>query len=205
MNHQKYHKVEENLKKAPPSRPLARCIEPGCPAFAAPGIKRCPPHHGARSESGRSEYHRGNGYFYSSAAWRRFRIWFLRRHPLCADQSCKAPATQVDHIIPIANGGPKFEAENCQPLCHACHSRKTWKEQRNGSASPGPGVGGGETCVPNRHLPSVQLKKTVREFWARGVRPSANSTLGDPVGGQNGQKMIDVMGGIVGPGGVGGE
>ncbi|WP_366141808.1 HNH endonuclease signature motif containing protein, partial [Propionivibrio sp.] len=34
------------------------------------------------------------------------------------------PATDVDHIVPIRRGGTN-KHENLQPLCHACHSRKT--------------------------------------------------------------------------------
>jgi len=56
---------------------------------------------------------------------RRLRI--LRREPLC--RHCKAKgiytaATEVDHIVELALGGPDTEA-NLQPLCNPCHARKT--------------------------------------------------------------------------------
>lgn len=53
----------------------------------------------------------------------------LRRNPACTDPfgvhgGQYVPATDVDHIVPRAQGGTDAP-ENLQPLCHACHSRKT--------------------------------------------------------------------------------
>jgi 5-methylcytosine-specific restriction protein A len=59
------------------------------------------------------------------ARWRRLRLMFLREHPLCA--LCGAPATEVDHIIPIRLGGSN-DAANLQALCKSCHSAKTARE-----------------------------------------------------------------------------
>lgn len=56
------------------------------------------------------------------AAWRRFARWYLGKWPAC---SCGALATQVDHVVPLARGGAKFDVRNCQGLCAPCHSRKT--------------------------------------------------------------------------------
>lgn len=41
------------------------------------------------------------------------------------------PATDVDHIISRAKGGTD-ERSNLQPLCHACHSEKTNREDGGG-------------------------------------------------------------------------
>lgn len=53
----------------------------------------------------------------------------LRREPLC--RRCKnkkpqrvTPATQCDHVIPLAQGGVDDET-NLQSLCDACHVEKT--------------------------------------------------------------------------------
>jgi len=54
----------------------------------------------------------------------------LNREPLCREclkQGRLTPATEVDHIVPLASGGTN-DLENLQPLCHSCHSRKTAKE-----------------------------------------------------------------------------
>jgi 5-methylcytosine-specific restriction protein A len=37
-------------------------------------------------------------------------------------------AVEVDHIVPIREGGARLDANNLQPLCHTCHSRKTMLE-----------------------------------------------------------------------------
>lgn len=50
---------------------------------------------------------------------RRFRL----RHPACA--VCGRFASQVDHIVPIADGGRMYDESNLQSLCTSCHSKKT--------------------------------------------------------------------------------
>lgn len=37
----------------------------------------------------------------------------------------------ADHIVPIKQGGDRYDIENGQCLCHSCHSRKTRREQRD--------------------------------------------------------------------------
>ena len=69
--------------------------------------------------------------FYHTTTWRKFRQMFLFEHPLCTHCHTKGkitPATEVDHITPIAEGGDRLDEGNCQALCHSCHSRKTMKE-----------------------------------------------------------------------------
>ncbi len=61
---------------------------------------------------------------------------FLTNNPLCvhcAKQNRVTPATQIDHIVAIVNGG-KDRDDNRQGLCDACHSLKTaddmgWRRQ----------------------------------------------------------------------------
>ena len=172
----KRHKCRKE-ERTPASKPLKRCAEPGCPNLSPPGQRFCPPHvRHAPTALGtkRSDYHRANGWFYSSARWRKFRLWFLRRHPLCLQ--CKAPATQVDHIIPIVNGGAELDETNCQPLCASCHSKKTSLEQKHSISASASREGGVKTCGRDRRLPHVQLKKNVRKFWARGGHTVSNLT-----------------------------
>ena len=74
--------------------------------------------------------------FYSTAAWRRFRRAFLDANPLCIECAVPTPATDVDHIIPLAKGGARLDYTNCRALCHSHHSRHTaiessgWREGR---------------------------------------------------------------------------
>jgi len=39
----------------------------------------------------------------------------------------------VDHVIPIREGGGKFDEDNCQTLCQTCHNRKTARETKEGA------------------------------------------------------------------------
>ena len=71
-----------------------------------------------------------NKHFYSSKPWRNLRIWFLNNHPLC--NICQLPASQVDHVIPIALGGQALDELNLQSLCASCHSAKTRSENSKG-------------------------------------------------------------------------
>ena len=63
--------------------------------------------------------------------WRRLRSYVLDHQPLCADpfghhveDRRVVPASQVDHIVPRAEGGTDDE-DNLQALCPSCHARKT--------------------------------------------------------------------------------
>lgn len=78
------------------------------------------------------------GYTYR---WQRYRISWLRDHPLCGDRvdgrsdehslctrdGLVTPATDVDHIDRVTGpDDPRFwDPTNHQSLCHACHSTKT--------------------------------------------------------------------------------
>lgn len=57
--------------------------------------------------------------------WRKLRLAFLSRHPLCVFCSTKghiAQATVVDHIIPHKGDQRLFwDMSNWQPLCKKCH------------------------------------------------------------------------------------
>lgn len=61
--------------------------------------------------------------------WRKARVAFLARHPLCVEHERAGyvvEATVVDHVQPHRGDARLFwSAENWQPLCKACHDRKT--------------------------------------------------------------------------------
>lgn len=70
---------------------------------------------------------------YQTTTWKRLRLHVLGDDPLC--RMCQAdgklvPAQEVDHIIPMSEGGPAWDWDNLQPLCKSCHSRKTLNEVR---------------------------------------------------------------------------
>ncbi len=61
-----------------------------------------------------------------AAAWARVRRARLAVDPLCS--ACGAPASEVDHIVPLAAGGAELDPANLQPLCRRCHAAKTSAE-----------------------------------------------------------------------------
>lgn len=100
------------------------CGQPGCPMLALPNESRCVTHQQERDRQSRQLYPTPAEQGYD-LAWQKKRAAFLKHYPYCVE--CGAPATDVDHVIPKRNGGPDDD-DNLQPLCHACHSRKTARE-----------------------------------------------------------------------------
>lgn len=76
---------------------------------------------------------------YSTARWQRLRKAKLARDPLC--QYCPpgrlTPATEVDHIVPIARGGDALDWDNLKSACRPCHSSKTALEDGGFGRKPG--------------------------------------------------------------------
>ena len=121
----------DQLPNMPRSAPTP-CRYPGCAAvLATPGF--CPQH----QASTHHDYGRARrGFdaevgFYQSKDWRVLRAAVLRDGPLCV--ACQAKgllvaATVVDHVVPLKDGGARFDRANLQPLCVSCHNRKTARE-----------------------------------------------------------------------------
>ena len=63
---------------------------------------------------------------YWSGAWRKARLAYLKRHPVCND--CGNFANVVDHVTPVRQGGEFWSSDNWQPLCTHCHAVKSGKE-----------------------------------------------------------------------------
>ena len=110
------------------------CLQPNCRALVKSG--RCRTHEAQK----RREINRRNDRkskreraFYWSKPWRATRLAYLKDNPVCEHhrmQGYVRAASEVDHIIPIAEGGEAFESINLQALCKSCHSRKTLEEMR---------------------------------------------------------------------------
>ncbi len=108
------------------------CNYPGCPALIEAGARYCEKH--KKQETQRYDRERGTaaqrGY---GGRWQRYRLQYLRQHPLCVECESKGlvkPSKHVDHIKAVSGpDDPLFWApDNHQALCHSCHSRKTVKE-----------------------------------------------------------------------------
>jgi 5-methylcytosine-specific restriction protein A len=66
--------------------------------------------------------------------WYKLRQWYIQANPLCAHclaQGITQPAQDVDHIVPISQGGDNLDPDNLQSLCRPCHNRKTRAQARN--------------------------------------------------------------------------
>lgn len=120
-----------------PQRPKTICNHPGCGRLIDGNETYCAPHlrikptidKQARAEADArrgSAAARGYGY-----KWQQARSGYLNKHPLC--RICDAQgrlriATVVDHVV--AHNGDQtlfWNSSNWQPLCKACHDRKTAK------------------------------------------------------------------------------
>ena len=101
-----------------PTAAPTRCLVPGCRRFAEQR-GRCAEHYvpwespsaNTRTLSGRQR-----------AA---FRSEVLDRSPVCQWPGCTAPASEADHIVPIADGGARTDLANGQALCEPHHDLKT--------------------------------------------------------------------------------
>ena len=70
--------------------------------------------------------------FYHSSAWKKLRNRFIRSNPLCVmceENGRVTPASMVDHITPIKDGGATLDERNLQSLCDPCHNSKTAQEK----------------------------------------------------------------------------
>lgn len=74
--------------------------------------------------------------WYKTAAWRKLRLWQLKREPLC--RFCKAKdiiteANTVDHVNPHRGNIDKFfSRSNLCSLCKSCHSSIKQKIEKSG-------------------------------------------------------------------------
>lgn len=120
-----------------PTSPPRRCPIPGCTSFTPPR-QLCKEHETEKNAQRRKrETWRDYG-----SEWQRVRRAALEAQPQC--QRCGKPATDVDHIKPLRDGGT-HEASNLRCLCHSCHSKRTWQdtigksiEQRREAGKPKP-------------------------------------------------------------------
>jgi len=77
---------------------------------------------------------RNNRAFYQSSRWHTLSRMYRKANPLCVQ--CKKEgrlrqAQEVDHIVPIQQGGDRWDINNLQSLCKHHHSQKTINERRS--------------------------------------------------------------------------
>ena len=106
---------------------LKPCAVEGCPELTFNtkcGKHKQPHHHGSRDRR------------VTGRRWMTLRRSILRDEPLCRLrlEGCEHFASEVDHILPLSLGGHATDRDNLQPVCHACHVRKTQFDVGNASA-----------------------------------------------------------------------
>lgn len=77
-----------------------------------------------------------NQAFYKAAQWRKARAAYLSQYPICqvADYFDDIePGKIVDHIIPISQGGAKYDPRNLQTLSKKIHDIKSTIEGNEGT------------------------------------------------------------------------
>ena len=97
------------------------CRFPGCRGMAYGGAW-CAAHRPAPVPDRARPGSAARGY---GARWQRLRVMVLRRQPICCWPDCGEPATEVDHVVALANGGDE-SPDNLQGLCKRHHSMKTF-------------------------------------------------------------------------------
>jgi len=139
-----------------PGKPPKACRVNGCHNLVYGDESYCEQHRRQYQADDRpSAAKRGYGY-----NWKKLRLMVLREQPFCSDpfsiHDYPVLATEVDHIIPIADGGD-YSMDNLQPLCKSCHSRKTrlW-------------VGGHKSLKISEKRPCGQSKNLAREMRDSG-------------------------------------
>ena len=112
-----------------PSRPKVPCQHPGCPELVEPGSRYCEKHKALHPDPMARPSSTSRGY---GSKWQKVSRQYLQAHPLCVrclEKGKYTKATVVDHIKPHrGDPGLFWNPDNWQPLCKACHDKKTWTE-----------------------------------------------------------------------------
>lgn len=114
-----------------PDLPRTPCLHPGCGELVRSG--RCPVHQQQRDREveARRQGSAARGYTWR---WRKESALFLRAHPVCECDECRAAkrvrvAEVVDHRVPHKGDRALFwNRENWQAMSKACHDAKTARE-----------------------------------------------------------------------------
>lgn len=111
-----------------PQRVERPCRAHLCPNTTSNKNGYCDEHQALAVERRGSAYHRGY-----DKRWAKFRIRYLREHPLCVDCLDKPlpgepvqPATEIHHIQKLRDRPDlKYHPDNLMALCHKHHSIRT--------------------------------------------------------------------------------
>ena len=68
--------------------------------------------------------------FYNTQAWRKLSLAYKMSHPVCEVKGCNQTSYFTDHIVPVSEGGSKWDTNNFQALCKSCNGSKTAKQTK---------------------------------------------------------------------------
>ncbi|MCK0174792.1 HNH endonuclease [Mycolicibacterium sp. F2034L] len=57
---------------------------------------------------------------------------YRAQHPYCEASGCTRLMDQVDHIVPLAEGGDRYDWTNYRSLCKTHHDQKTTADAQRG-------------------------------------------------------------------------
>ena len=101
------------------------CTTPHCPNYAVEHSYSCAQHKKERIPTVHSLSSVDRGY---DSIWNKLRTIHIAKEPLC--RLCEQPGQEVDHIIPLDQGGERLNENNLQTLCRRCHAIKTHRDKR---------------------------------------------------------------------------
>jgi 5-methylcytosine-specific restriction enzyme A len=118
--------------------PTRLCLEPRCPNVAT-ARGRCDEHRKAiERERSRRRRETTNG-VYKRKRWEMVRRFVLRRDPIC--RVCdSAISAEVDHVLPLAEGGNPYDSEGLQGICSPATGRRPRGRTQPGGAWPRDGL-----------------------------------------------------------------
>lgn len=96
------------------------CNQPGCKIIITDGYW-CADHLPAKQHDIRRGNAASRGYDWQ---WCKFARIYLIGNPLCRRCQTRGlitPAVLPHHIIPLADGGAKYDTDNLMPVCRRCH------------------------------------------------------------------------------------
>ena len=106
--------------------PVRLCLEPRCPNPST-GKGRCDEHRKPIERERSRQRREATKGVYKRKRWEMARRFVLRRDPIC--KVCdNALSTEVDHVVPLADGGDPYDPVGLQGICSPCHWRKTGAE-----------------------------------------------------------------------------
>jgi 5-methylcytosine-specific restriction protein A len=111
--------------------PIRLCVSPRCSNQALPGRSKCQQHYREYERERSARRRAATSGVYKRKKWEMTRRAVLARDPIC--KVCdKALSTEVDHIVPLAEGGDPYRLEGLQGICSPCHWAKTGAENARG-------------------------------------------------------------------------